>query len=309
MAQLQAAQQARLSAAQLVVVNYGHSKYGKTTDLLYSFPNALYIGNIRGLRSAIDVVGWTPLLIKDSMDLGSITTEMRKIRTAKIKNITAVICDDLSLAAKRSQYKLEGSYSGWDLWRELENLFAALILIGTELGFDLGFSAHLREPKINAQGVVTTPGGPDMPTLKMSLELPKHCDLVLRSDPDPLRRPWPVSYSVGMTAHSSWITGDRLGVCPPKSPMNTAEILRAGGREIARAPGVEWIEAFVAAASATILGGAPDIAVLTEYATKLRERGKPDWQIAWFLRDTFDRVEIRKNSPKFQRMQSFGLSL
>lgn len=306
--QRQAAQVAALQQKPVVFVNYGLSKIGKSTDLLFSFSQALFVGDMRSLRPSIKTVGWAPLAIEETTDLAGLRASARKyIRVVNGKPApgcpTSIILDDFSLAAKRTQWLLESRFSGWDLWGEVnKEVLSTLYLLTVELRVNVGITAHIRYPKDKM------PGGPDLPTEKLSLELPKHCDVVALAEPDAFRKPWPAVYKIGLKSAPGWVTGAWIE-CPPVCPMNAAEIFRSAGKIVDRAPSMEWAEEVVQTWAGFILQGNNKIAVLTDAAKRLRGLSIPDWQIAWVVRDIQDRAEIIQRSPSASCLANFGITL
>ena len=77
--------------------------------------------------------------------------------------------------------------------------------------------------------------------------------------------------------------------------MNTAEILRAAGYDIRRAPGLEWQEKLVEAfTQALISDPASEKALMNEVVEIAREKTDNDLHIRWVMRDALDRAYLRR---------------
>jgi len=296
-------QAAKVLHVPAVVVVYGPSKTGKTTDQLYSFPNGLFIAEPAALKPAHQVVGWAPQAVEPASDLDDIYKVIDKHSKNGIDKHDAVIIDDFSLAAERTHYKLEKTNrgNGFAVWRKLGEKIARIILKCREIGVHVVFTCHERGPKDDM------PGGPALPSKRLTQELPKHCDLVLRTAYDPIRQPWPAVYKCGLVSGGSWVTGDRHGVCQSDTPMNLAEILRKCGFQVNRPPGFEWMEKVVAHGANLILNGSNENLVLRDIGQYLRNNSVQDIYIAWAWRDIRDRVEIANGLNN--RLGSFGIQL
>lgn len=300
-----------------VACTYGHSKTGKTTDALFSFPMALFIAEPAALKSALDVVGWAPQAVEPVTDLDGVAAAIKKHLRGKTQH-DALVIDDLSVAANHSRTKLDGRYSGWDLWRKLGTQIARILIDCREVDVHVVFTCHMRTPGTAGN----PPGGPDMPTERLSLELPKACDAVLRAEYNPVRQPHPACYRGTLASGGgAWIAGDRHGICTDDTPMNLAEILRAAGFIIRRPQGYEWMEQVITVAAQQMLqaGPAHDTTILADYGRKIVTHLQPGWQtghplrpdvdkiLAWVWRDLRDRVEITRN--RATRSAAFGIPL
>jgi len=104
---------------------------------------------------------------------------------------------------------------------------------------------------------------------------------------------WPGVYRCSR-ADSEWITKDRHAVTPDFSPMNQAELLRAAGYVIDRAPGLEWQEELIEAGARAILGGHPEIEVYKQVLAHGQQKTQDPRHLRWMLRDCRDRVVIRR---------------
>jgi hypothetical protein len=125
-------------------------------------------------------------------------------------------------------------------------------------------------------------------------DFPAICDLVIRAAPEPDRKGWPYGYRCS-GSDTNYITGDRHGVTPDHAPMNLAEILRAAGYVVRRAPGLEWQDEVVATLTDLFGKTAPEQHrdLMVAIVAKMREKGRSDIHIRWVLRDALDRNNLK----------------
>jgi hypothetical protein len=217
----------------------------------------------------------------------------------------AVVLDDFSLMVTNTRDAMQARWKGDG--RQMYGLLGQKVLEFVELCRTLKchvvFNTHLKYP---ADG---EPGGPALPG-QLLHGVPKLCDMVLRVDADPTRRPWPACYRAGLWAGADWITKDRHHVVVDRGPMNLAELLRAAGYVVARAPGLDaWQEDAVAAiADGVLVQKKSENQMFQDIGRVLLASGVTRKQIEWTFRDARDRIEItrsRANSLTF----GFGVTL
>jgi hypothetical protein len=98
-----------------VSVVYGPSGIGKTTDLLYGFPNGLFLAPPGALKPAHHVVGFVPA----SAEAATIEDATKRLKDiAKAGKFDAVIVDDFSLLAESTLAHFENvkRLTGFKLW-------------------------------------------------------------------------------------------------------------------------------------------------------------------------------------------------
>lgn len=290
-----------------VVISYGPSKTGKTTDCLYSFPDAVFIALRAALKPSEDVVG---VQIPDNhvLNLSTVTAataEIRKLTARKGQKPSAVVVDDFSLLCESTMSVLERTKSGYKLWGALRDEVLEFRDACREGGMHVIVNAHENAPRTMNGAYIR--GGPRLPG-RLPEDFPASCDLVLRAVPDAMRPGWRMAYRCTET-DPTYVTGDRHGVTPDMAPMNLAEILRVAGYQLPRPPGMEWMEeVVVGAASALFDRPAPAeenailIAVTQHVIDRLRpsagydEKARRRALLAarWIIRDARDRAVLRR---------------
>lgn len=271
-----------------VVALYGPSGVGKTTDLLYSFPTGLFVAPPGALKPADHVVGFVP----ESIEAATIMDATKIVKDhGKSTKYDAIIVDDFSLLSEATVNVLEKKHTGFKLWGALRDAVLDFRDTARHAGLHVVLTAHESTPRTVSGTFVR--GGPRLPG-RLPEDLPTACDLVLRAAYDGTRRGWHAVYRCTID-DTQWITKDRHGVTPDKAPMNTAEILRAAGYQIRRAPGLEWQEELVEVlATALYMPGSDEKALMQEAVELCREKTQNDLHVRWVMRDALDRAAIRR---------------
>lgn len=268
---------------------YSPPKFGKTSDIIYAFPDALFIAAPGALNPAVSVVGIEQLrLVIDAETIQDVTSLL--IRYGK--KVRAIVVDDFSVIADETIRRSEKKKNGWKFWANMRNLLLDLRGAARDAGCHIVFNCHER-PAGTAKNGMTRRGGPKLPG-QMPEDFPALADLVLRARYDPSRIGWPYAYSAG--PDPDWIVGDRYDVVKNAAPMNLGEILRAAGYDIPRPKGLEWIEPGVEGLSAVLapLGVVEERATVKAAAERLSTAQKDPRHIAWLLRDAVDRAALRR---------------
>ena len=127
-----------------VIAIYGPSGAGKTTDLLYSFPNGIFIAPPGAIKPAHKVVGHVP----ESTEAATImeATELVK-KLGQNKKYDAIIVDDFSLLAEQTVAALEKKLSGFKLWGEMRNVVLAFRDTARRAGMHVVLTAHESTPR------------------------------------------------------------------------------------------------------------------------------------------------------------------
>jgi hypothetical protein len=271
-----------------MIAAYGPSGIGKTTDMIYSFPNALFIAAPGALKPGRFVIGFEP----ESREASTIMEATKIVEEeAKKKKYTAIVCDDFSLLADQTVQRLDGKFSGHKLWGEVRNAVIDFRAAARQGGMHIAVTAHESPPKQN--GGLFQRGGPRLPG-RMPEDFPTACDLVVRAAFEPNRRGWHAVYRC-TPDDTTWVTKDRHGVTPDRAPMNTAEILRAAEYQIPRAPGLEWQEELVEVLANALLASPEAEAELVAQGIELaREHTSDDLHVRWVIRDALDRASLRR---------------
>lgn len=279
-----------------VVAVYGPSGIGKTTDLLYSFPQGLFVAPPGALKPAEKVVGSIP----DNREASTIMDATKIVSEhAKGSKYDAVVVDDFSLLAESTIAVLEKKHSGFKLWGALRDAVLDFRDTARHAGMHVVLTAHESTPR-TVSGVFVR-GGPRLPG-RLPEDLPTACDLVLRASYDGSRRGWHACYRCTID-DPQWITKDRHGVTPDRAPMNVAEILRAAGYPIRRAKGAEWQEPLVAALSRALLESPSEEKALMGEAVELcKEHTEDPLMTRWVMRDALDRAALARAQQDVLKM-------
>jgi hypothetical protein len=274
------------NGAKAVVAIYGPSGIGKTTDLLYSFPQGLFVAPPGALKPAEKVVGSIP----DSLEASTIMDATKIVREyGKSAKYDAIIVDDFSLLSESTIAVLEKKFSGFKLWGALRDCVLEFRDTARHVGLHVVLTAHESTPRTVSGTFVR--GGPRLPG-RLPEDLPTACDLVLRASYDNSRRGWHACYRCTID-DPQWVTKDRHGVTPDRAPMNVAEILRCAGYEIRRAPGQDWQEPLVQALSRALLENPGEEKALMAEAVELcKEHTQNDLMVRWVMRDALDRAAL-----------------
>ncbi len=276
--------------ANVVAAIYGPSGLGKTTDLIYSFPNGLFVAPTGALKPAYHVVGNVPQSVEAStiMEATKIVSGLSKDNT---KGFDAVIVDDFSLLAESTVAALEKKHTGFKLWGAVRDAVLEFRDVARHAGLHVVLTAHESAPRTMNGSFIR--GGPKLPG-RLPEDLPTACDLVLRAAHDSTRRGWHACYRCTID-DPQWVSKDRHGVTPDKAPMNIAEILRMAGYEIRRAPGLEWQEEIVQAFAVTLFENpGQEKALMSEVVEIARERTDNDLHVRWVMRDSLDRAALMR---------------
>lgn len=282
-----------------VVCAYGPSKTGKTTDCLYSFPRGLFLAQPGALKPSENVVGYTP----KSELVQTIPEATALILKQKKGEFDALVVDDFSLLAENTIAIAERKASGLKMWGVLRDWLIEFRQAARYAGMHVVCNAHESAPKVVNNASLR--GGPKLPG-RMVEDFPAICDLVIRAAPEPDRKGWPYGYRCSGN-DANYITGDRHGVTPDHAPMNLAEILRAAGYAVRRAPGLEWQDEVVESLTQLFEKNpnVDQVELMRAVVGKMREKGRSDIHIRWVLRDALDRMNLRlaNSNP----LAAFGL--
>lgn len=272
----------------LVVCTYGPSGLGKTTDVGYSFPTALFVAAPGALGSIESTCGYVP----KRTQVNTIPEATKLISEVSGKFETIVI-DDFSFLAEQTFSVYEKKYNGFKLWGELRDAALEFRDKARFAKVNVILNAWEQPPKAKGDGTKLR-GGPNLPG-KLPESIPALCDIVLRVQQEPKRKPWPVVYRCH--ADPSYVMKDRTNiatVCDP-APMNLAELLRADGRTVSRHPDYKEQEDHVEAIYQSLTGEATaDAPLLNQIYAGLIKKGLAPHFARWTVRDAVDRLVIRR---------------
>ncbi len=269
---------------------YAPSGFGKTVDVGYAFPNAVYYAKKGATKSIVSVCGYEPAVLPHST-LDAVTRDMPTI--AKSGKYDAIVVDEFDFLAEDTMSALEKKFTGFKLFGALRQSVLNFRNTARDCGLHVVLTALERGPKLRDDGTKVR-GGPAL-TGDLPEKVPAMCDLVLRGSRDPLRKPWPGIYRVDINS-ADWISKDRDNSTPDPAPMNLGEILRCH-YNISRHKSVPQQEEAVEHIARTILGGQPmeDTKVVTESYTSLLSAGMPPAFARWTVRDAWDRALLRRS--------------
>lgn len=287
------------------VIVYGVVKSGKTSDCIFSFPNAHYVALEAALKPGANVVGYE--VPKNRITTVSRISDATQLLLKLPRNITEVVVDDFSLLAETTFSLLEKRYNGFRLFGELRDEVLEFRNAARATNRHVTVTCHESAPTQKSGALVR--GGPRLPG-RLPEDLPASCDLVLRTGIDPNRKgPWPGIYRC-TASDPSYISGDRHGVTPDFAPMNLGEILRAAGYALSRAPGLDWMEPVVEGIATSLLAKPPDQeqAVINSAVNyMLTSCTNNKLHVRWALRDGIDRSILRR--ARSNVLSAFGVSI
>lgn len=277
----------------VVVCTFGVSGVGKTTDMGYSFPTALFLAAPGALNSIQSVCGYNP----DRLSVSTIEEATAIIeKVGNSKKYKTVVIDDFSFMAEQTFSALESSpkYKGFALWGRMRDVALEFRDKSRFAGVNVVLNCWEAPPKQRENGQMVR-GGPQL-SGKLPEQIPALCDLVLRATHDKKRKPWGAVYRCA--PDPSYVMKDRFHIAAQidPSPMNLGELLRASGIEIDRHPEIKDQEATVQKIAENFTGKIADDANLAnEIYTSLLAKGMPAAHAKWTLRDALDRAVIRKD--------------
>jgi len=264
---------------------YGMSGIGKTTDMGFAFPKALFIANAGATKSIVSTCGYTPREITGNT-VADATKIVHQMAKGEIDG-NQIVIDDFSYMVEASLSVLEERYTGWTVYGKLRDEIFQFRRVARESGITVALNCWLQAPKTNDDGSKRR-GCPKLPS-DYGETIPAMCDLVLRGDIHRGYKPHPYAYYCDSSVE--WVGKDRDGGTPNPSPMNLGEILRLNGYEVPRL--VDWQEDQVEKISQMIESDGNK--VVQEAYKKLLEKMPKNPQLAyWTVRDAVDRSILRK---------------
>lgn len=286
-----------VQTSSVLTITAGPSGIGKTTDLILTWPRAMFFcapGAVKPARQFLgrDLEPWQIVHVRTIADV--ITHIQKMASDGTLQQASAVVVDDLSILAESSYLELKSQYSKsqtFTMWDDLKRQLQTLREWLRHLNLHAGCNAHLAAPETDSNGVFHK-GGPAMPSKKMRSQVPHIADLVLVAEAKSNRKPWGAVYRCD-PPNPQWHVKDRHGVCSGIMPMNTGEILRAAGYVIPRFPGLEWQDAVADRVVEKLNSGENSATVWSESWEKLASQGVFNGHIYMALRDGMDRHAIQ----------------
>jgi len=292
----------------VMITVYGQPKKKKTSDTLAAFPNALFIGVPSALTLvAQNELGFTPSVYQTPPqtlpDLVELLYQLSQQNLAE--RCGAVVIDDASHLCKSSMLKWEeeapkgrsGKRDRFYPYQQLDKHLLQLGRLARHLGVHMAMTFHERMPGSNADGHFC-PGGPDVPSRNQVKTLPSWCDVNVRAMVDPTYPdPWfPGVYYCDPT-DPEWVTGDRTGVCKPKTPGNLREILRASksNYHLGRVAGLEWQDEV---ADIVAQGIVQDVPVFEAINCAVANRNDDPLHLRWACQDGIARGVLAKQAAR-----------
>ncbi len=167
-----------------MVLTYGASGSGKTTDCGYSFPNALFLAVPNSLQSIRSICGYEPA----SVETGTIQEATSILKTAKAKGFDAIVVDDFSFLAEKTFASLDRIKDSRQRWGKLRDVTLEFRNAARYAGLTIVINCWEKAPSTKNDGTFVRGGA--MLSGKLPEQLPAMCDLVLRCGRDPQRKPW-----------------------------------------------------------------------------------------------------------------------
>lgn len=268
---------------------YGQSGIGKTTDMGFAFPKALFVAHAGATKSIVSTCGYTPReTIANTVQDATVIVE--KMANGDIEG-NQIVIDDFSYMVEASLSKLEDKYTGWTVYGKLRDEIFQFRRIARESNITVALNCWLQAPKTNEDGSRKR-GCPKLPS-DYGETIPAMCDLVLRGDVHRAYKPHPYAYYADSSVE--WIGKDRDGGTPSPSPMNLGEILRLNGYELPRL--VDWQEETVAKITLKIQSDGRSV-VQEAYKSLLQKMPNNPQLAYWTVRDAVDRsilIKAREN--------------
>jgi len=289
-----------------VAATYGPSGIGKTTDMGYSFPTALFVAAPGALSSIQSVCGYLPDRAESIGDIRAATQLIERVGRAG--EYQTIVIDDFSFLAEQTFALLEKKYNGFKLWGALRDIVLEFRNQSRFAGLNVVLNCWEQGPKTRMNGQKVR-GGPQL-SGNLPEQVPAMCDVVLRAVHEPARQPWPAAYRCEVSP--TYNMKDRFDVASrvDPAPMNLGEILRAAGHSIARHPEIQDQERQVSILSAQLAHDANPTAV-NELFSALRSSGMGAHAARWTMRDAVDRAVIQnalaKDSETFFTQSSMFL--
>ena len=275
---------------------YGPPGIGKTVDLGYSFPTGDFIGQPSddggkpaGLISIEKVCGYAPRghVAKTMADASKVIKSLPRGGHTVIDDFSGMARETVRSCKKRFR-------NGYDVWDTVMNDAVDLLNALAQRGGVGVLNCWGADPKSKDDGTRRR-GGPEL-VGKLVEQVPARCDMVLRVDMEPMRKPWPAVYKC--SPDRNYVMKDRLNIVNRVSPapMNLREILRSGGLPLPyiNEQQEDWTDKIAVMLRES---GNPTGSANTLYH-QLIELGLEQPLARWVMRDALDRVVIERALTK-----------
>lgn len=297
-----------MSPPTVMAIVYGKPKRKKTSDMLATFPNGLFIGVPSSLKLvAQNELGFTPRVFDEPPSTLPALLHLLHRVADQASDFGAIVVDDGSHICQQSMLMWEeqapkgrsGKKDRFWPYQQLQHHLLELAGVARYMGAHFCMTFHERPPGSNMDGVFT-PGGPDLPSRNQTERLPSWCDINVRAviDED-YPDPWFKGAYYCNPQDTQWVTGDRTGVCSrsfQNAPSNLREILQASnsGYEIGRVSGLEWQDEIADTVAERILDGEEVRDVVQEVAAEAMASSKVSpIHLRWACQDGIARGVLR----------------
>ena len=136
----------------VLTIAAGPSGIGKTTDLILTWPRALFFCSPGAVKPARQFLGrdLEPWQIVHVRTISDVINHIQKMaQDGSLKNASAVVVDDLSILAESSYLELKSKYSAshnFAMWDDLKRQLQTLREWLRHLNLHAGCNAHLAAP-------------------------------------------------------------------------------------------------------------------------------------------------------------------
>jgi hypothetical protein len=278
-----------MNEAPMILVS-GPSGVGKTTDMLYAFPNATFIAVPGALEPARTTCGFEVPSTRIRSDIKTLDQVVPVVLNAK----GPIIIDDLTLLADQTVLIKKASMGGYDLWGFVLDRMLEIRVASRKTGNPVAFNCH--ETPAETQngefhaGTISLQG-------KARTKLPPAFDIFARAQPLAREVGWPACYRVKIDDPTFQPTRDRYNAIYDQAPLNLAEALRSVGLKMPRIPELDWAEAFVEKLAGLLVDSISDVkacrGILEQAKDHVAGKVKNILHVNWILRDGYDRAVIR----------------
>lgn len=280
-----------------LVLAYGPPGAGKTTDMIYSFPHALFICAPGSTKSGVNLIGHTPEPY-NIQDLAAVTAYLPQVKKAGYRQ---VVIDDLSAIAEKTEAICKATYKGWAVSNNIRRIMSEFRETVRYLDLTVACNAWESAPKVKEttpkdkegnirpgaeETYVKTKGGPKLP-MDFAEGLPALFDNVYRAKPPPESAKgnrWQGTYLT--RGDDDYVAKDRDAMTPVVAPMNLGQILRFSGYELPYM--YDW-QAEQVQRVCGLFGDVKDDAKVAQGAySELLGAGLDPRQARWVVRDAYD---------------------
>lgn len=309
------------------IVTAGESGEGKTLDQILAFAGCAVFAAQEGALKPAWSVGRVDLesmgrrvvihTVEDAIKLARYLVANPVIKGVRI---LAIVIDDLSLLMKNTYREIakvnpptnrKGEVDGFEVWDKVGDRVLEFAQVCRWAGLHVATSTHLRPPEtvkdMNTGIFSFFKGGPEMPSRKLTRQLPYFADVVYLTGVEPGRTPWHGVYKC-IEGDPQFHMKDRHHIVRGQAPMNLGEILRFAGYILPRPQGLEWMEEVAEGIAQALLGGANHREVTAKAAHNLyyKHNFLPE-HISWAVhRDGNDRFLLRKSASTQLAMLGIG---